>query len=346
MEAAFLQLTSRIAESALGSDLAAAARGASMLDPAADQASEVARLWWFFFTVCTAVFLAVIAVAGLSVWRARVHQTATPPSPALAAGPRQDHGLVVSVGTAMAITVILLFTLLLRDFFTDRALRPPDAPDALTIKLTGHQWWWDVEYEDPAPHQVFNTANELHIPAGRHVQLQLQSTDVIHSFWVPSLSGKKDLVPGHPTAMWLKADRPGVYYGQCAEFCGYQHANMKLIVFVDTPEAFAAWQAAQRSPAPEPTTERQRHGRDIFLTRTCVMCHTLPGTTARSRVGPTLGGLASRRTLGAGELANTRDHLRNWIVDPQALKPGVRMPQNNLPSEDIEALLDYLETLK
>lgn len=345
MEAAFLQLTSRLALSALDKDIAAAARGASMLDPAADQASEVAGLWWFFFSVCTVVFVGVITAAAFAVWRARNHQAATPP-PIIPEAASQSRGLVFGVNTSMAITLILLFTLLLRDFFTDRALRPPDAPDALTIRLTGHQWWWDVEYEDPAPHQVFNTANEIHLPVGRPVQLQLQSSDVIHSFWVPSLSGKKDLVPGHPTSMWLKADRPGVYYGQCAEFCGYQHANMKLIVFVDTPEAFAAWQAAQRNPAPKPTTDRQRHGRDVFLTRTCVMCHTLPGTTAGSRVGPTLGGLASRRTLGAGALANSRDNLRQWIVDAPSLKPGVRMPQNNLPSEDIEALLDYLETLK
>jgi len=346
MEAVLLQLTSHITQSGYGSDLAAAARGASMLDPGAEQAAEVAKLWWFFFSICTAVFVGVIVATVLSVWRGRGHQSAAMPPPAVEKEPRRDQGLVFGVSSAVTLTILLLFVLLVRDFFTDRVLGTPSAPDALTIRLTGHQWWWDVEYEDLLPHNVFNTANEIHLPAGRHVQLQLQSSDVIHSFWVPSLSGKKDLVPGHPTAMWLKADRPGVYYGQCAEFCGYQHANMKLIVFVDTPENFAAWQAAQRNPAPEPTTDRQRHGREVFLSRTCVMCHSIPGTTAGSRVGPTLGGLASRRTLGAGALANTTEHLRRWIVDPQSLKPGVRMPQNELPSEDIDALVDYLQTLK
>lgn len=346
MDAALLHLTSHVTQSGFGNDIAAAARNASMLRPVADQASEVERLWWFFFSICTVVFFAVILATAISVWRARVFQTGTLPAPDVSKEHHRDRGLVVGVSTAVALTVITLFVMLVRDFYTDRALSPPSAPDALTIRLTGHQWWWDVEYEDPTPHNIFNTANEIHIPAGRPVQLQLQSTDVIHSFWVPSLSGKKDLVPGHPTAMWLKAERPGVYYGQCAEFCGYQHANMKLIVFVDTPDAFAAWQAAQRSPAPEPTTARQRHGRDVFLSRTCVMCHTIPGTTAGSRVGPTLGGLASRQTIGAGALANTREHLRHWIIDPQTLKPGVRMPQNALPDEDVDALLDYLETLK
>lgn len=185
MEAVLLHLTSRILENALGNDIASAAGSASMLDPAAVQASEVAKLWWFFFSICTPVFVAVILAAAISIWRARVHQSATVPAQSIPEGPSADRGLVVGVSTAVGLTLVLLFTLLLRDFFTDRALGPPNAPGALTIRLTGHHLWWDVEYEDHSPHDVFNTANELHIPAGRQVQLQLQSSDVIHSFWVP-----------------------------------------------------------------------------------------------------------------------------------------------------------------
>lgn len=345
MNPAFFDLSSRVAESGLGRDLADAVRRTSMLDPAAAQASEVSRLWWIFFYVCTAVFAAVIAATTVAIWRARRVQASAPPPPDAGSTVQRDRPLVFGVSTAVALTVAILFTLLIRDFFADRALQPLNAPDALTIKVTGHQWWWQVEYQDPVAQNVIETANEIHLPAGRPIQLQLQATDVIHSFWVPNLSGKKDLVPGHPSSLWLKVDKPGIYYGQCAEFCGYQHANMKLLVVVDTPEAFATWQNNARALAPEPTTDRQRRGRDLFLSGTCVMCHTVSGTIARSRVGPILNGLASRRTLAAGALPNDHDHLSRWIQDPQASKPGVRMPQNNLSPEDLEALVDYLQTL-
>jgi cytochrome c oxidase subunit II len=178
------------------------------------------------------------------------------------------------------------------------------------------------------------------------VQLILQSADVIHSFWLPNLQGKRDLVPGKIQSLWLQPDRIGEFRGQCAEFCGYQHAHMGLVAVVESAEDFAKWQEAQRKPAPEPTTDKQRRGRDVFLTGSCVLCHTISGTPAGSRVGPPLTHIASQQTIGAGAFPNTRGYLAGWILDPQALKPGVRMPQNSLSADDLHALLDYLETLK
>jgi cytochrome c oxidase subunit 2 len=331
---------------ALGSEVASAARSASVLDHAAVESAAVARLWWFFFIVCAAVYVVVLGFLLAAAWRARRTQSReianTPVNPL---SPSLDRPLVLAVSSAVGLTVALLFTLLLRDFFTLRALQPPSAPDALTVRITGHQWWWQVQYEDAVPSNLIRGANEIHLPAGRPVNLILQSTDVIHSFWVPSLTPKKDLVPGHPTTLWLQPKTPGLYYGQCAEFCGLQHANMKLLVKVDTPEEFAAWQEAQRRPAPEPSNDRQRRGRELFLTTSCVMCHAIQGTLANSHVGPGLTHFASRKTLGAGVLQTTPENLRQWIRDPQLFKPGVRMPQNTLSEEDLDALTAYLLSL-
>jgi len=240
----------------------------------------------------------------------------------------------------------VLFGLLVADLFVGRALQPPRTGDALTIKVTARQWWWQFEYLDRDPSKGFITANELHLPVGRPVQLLLQSADVIHSFWIPSLQGKKDLVPGHQTSLWLTPDQPGIYRGQCAEFCGYQHAHMGLLAVVESPEAFAKWQEAQRLSAAPPSTESQKRGQQVFLTRTCVMCHTIQGTPANSRVGPPLTHLASQQTIAAGAFPNTRGHLAGWIMNPQAMKPGVRMPANPLSPDELQSLLDYLETLK
>lgn len=324
--------------------LAGCSRLPVVLDPAGAEAGEISSLWWFFVAVTAAVYLAVLVWLALVLLRPRGRPSDTVPPAEADASPARKK-LVVLVSTAVGLTIVLLFVLLLRDFATARPLHPPDAPDALTIRITGHQWWWSVEYQDPQPQNLIETANEIHVPVGRPVQLILQSTDVIHSFWLPQLQGKKDLVPGHPTSLWFKADRPGTYHGTCAEFCGFQHANMRLLVVAEPPGQFAAWQEAQRKPAAEPVTDEQRRGRDVFLRSACMMCHAIAGTTAASRVGPPLTHLAGRQTLGAGTLPNTRDHLAAWILDPQAIKPGVRMPPNSLAPADIPALVAYLQNL-
>jgi cytochrome c oxidase subunit II len=317
------------------------------LSGASTEAKAVASLWWLFCGTGIVVLALVLIWLSVVIFRGRRFPAAAvadqPPVPPEAPSTRRMTRFVIS---AVIATIVVLFGLLLADFSVGRALQPPDTTTALTIKITARQWWWQIEYEDPDPLKIVTTANELHLPVGRPVQLLLQSSDVIHSFWIPNLQGKKDLVPGHPTSLWITPDRVGKFRGQCAEFCGYQHAHMGLLAVVETPEDFARWQEAQRQSAPAPSTETQRLGQQVFLTRTCAMCHTIQGTLANSRVGPPLTHVASQQTIAAGSFPNTRGHLAGWILDPQALKPGVRMPPNPLSPDELHALLDYLEILK
>jgi cytochrome c oxidase subunit 2 len=224
---------------------------------------------------------------------------------------------------------------------------PAGAANPVVIKITGHQWWWQVEYENEAePSKMMTTANELHVPVGRPVKLNLQSSDVIHSFWVPNMHGKKDLVPGHPTDMWLRATQPGRFRGQCAEFCGLQHAHMRLTFVAEPSEQFDQWMQGQSSDAPPPVTPTAHRGLDVFMSNQCMMCHAISGTNARATVGPDLTHIGSRAMLASGAIPNTRGYLAGWIANPQNIKPGVRMPPNALASDDLNALLDYLESLK
>ena len=251
-----------------------------------------------------------------------------------------------AVITCVVATIAILFTLLIVDFFTGNAIYAKPDPNALAIRVTGHQWWWEVTYEDPNPSEIVTTANEIHVPLGKTVKFELQSTDVIHSFWVPNMHGKKDLVPGIPTTTWFTAIRQGEFRGQCAEYCGEQHAHMRMVFVAENDSDFSTWLIAQKKSAPEPVTDSQRHGRDVFMSRQCMMCHTIEGTNARAALGPDLTHFASRKFLGAGVASNTRAKLLTWIYDPQHDKPGNRMPANHLEKADLEALVDYLETLK
>jgi cytochrome c oxidase subunit 2 len=322
-------------------------RGAhSALDPAGPVAGRVYRLWQLFFWVSVVVWVVTIAFAFLGAWRSR--RAADDDRPDLAPDPAGEHRLAVVVGSAIVATVVVLFLLLIGEFYTARKIGQfGTSPDPVTIDVVGHQWWWEVRYKDAAPNNVFTTANEIHVPVGRPVEVSLQSSDVIHSFWVPNLAGKKDLVPGHPTKTYFQADRPGVYYGQCAEFCGYQHAMMRLLVIAEPQDRFDQWLADSRGPAKAPQTDSQKRGQAVFLSTTCMMCHTIAGTPARGRLGPELSRVGSRQTIAAGSLVNTRGNLGGWIIDPQHIKPGTRMPRhNNLSPDDLEALIDYLESLK
>jgi cytochrome c oxidase subunit 2 len=314
----------------------------SALDPAGPQAERIEDLWWLMFWVSTAVFLAVLAALLAALLRRRRGEDGAPGPIA----PEARRRLTRVVAGAVGVTVILLFVLLFASVGTGRALGSLSSPQALKIKLTGHQWWWSVEYQDPVPGRMVTTANEIHIPTGRPVLVQLESRDVIHSFWVPNLHGKRDLIPGHEGEAWIQADRPGVYRGQCAEFCGHQHARMGFLVVAEPPEAFAAWLEAQRRPAAPPATPAQLRGQKLVETLPCALCHTIQGTEASGKTGPDLTHLASRRTLAAGTLPNTPGHLAGWIVDPQSIKPGNHMPANTLQSEDLQALLAYLGSLK
>lgn len=215
------------------------------------------------------------------------------------------------------------------------------------ILVVGHQWWWEVHYLGGGPSLQVTTANEIHIPAGRPMVIDLQTRDVIHSFWVPRLHGKVDLIPGQTNHIRLQADRAGVYAGECAEFCGLQHANMRLLVVADPPEAFARWLAHQRGPAAAPRTVSAHRGQLLFQNRACSLCHTVRGTPALGSVGPDLTHLGSRRTIAAGSLPNDIADLHAWALNAPSLKPGVKMPAlAQFRGGEIHDLVDYLRGLE
>lgn len=311
----------------------------SALDAAGPQAGRIEDLWWIFFWVCTTVFvLVLIALLAAVLHRRRRDEQQR--------GDGGERHLVRAVGGATAVSGVILIGLLIVSVSTGRAVLSLPPADALTLEVVGHQWWWEIRYEDPVSSRRFTTANEIHIPVGRPIRVKTRSNDVIHSFWVPNLHGKRDLIPGHPSETWLQADRPGVFRGPCAEFCGAQHANMHLLVVAEPPAAFEAWRQAQLKPAAPPATPLQLRGQTVFLSLPCSTCHTIAGTPAGGRIGPDLTHLASRRTLAAGTLPNTRGYLGGWILDPQTQKPGSKMPPVALQPDDLEALLAYLESLR
>ncbi len=215
-------------------------------------------------------------------------------------------------------------------------------PGELVIEVIGHQWWWEVRY----PNDQIITANEIRIPAGQPVTLRLTSNDVIHSFWVPELNGKLDLNPQQTNTLVIEADQPGEYRGQCAEFCGVQHAKMALLVIAEAPAAFQAWVSAQQQDAPIPADEQAEYGQQVLLGSACVYCHTIRGTNATGVLGPDLTHLASRRMLAAATIPNTRGHLAGWLIDPQSIKPGNKMPPTDLAADELQAILVYLESLE
>jgi cytochrome c oxidase subunit 2 len=326
----------------LVASVAGAAPFQTSLAPAGAQAAHILDLWWLVLAVCVAVYVALMAAFAYALWRAP--RVPLDEAPALVTS--GEHGARIAVIAAVGVSAVLLCTLIGASFLTDRALAHAGGDDALKIQLTAHQWWWEARYDDPEPARIFSTANELTIPVGRPVEITLASDDVIHSFWVPNLHGKKDLIPGRTDTLTLRAERAGVYRGQCAEFCGVQHARMALLLTAVEPQAYERWAQQQRMPAIDPTEPGKARGKAVFLNRTCVMCHAILGTSAGARTGPDLTHLASRRTLAAGTLPNERSQLRAWILDPQRLKPGSNMPANPLRGDELEALLDYLETLQ
>jgi cytochrome c oxidase subunit 2 len=310
------------------------------LDAAGPQAAWIAWLWWISLWLCAAVFVGVMAALGWALWRSHRAARATGAAPV-----RADRALRILVGSATLLSSALLVGLLEISILTDRALVRLPGDDALSIRVTAHQWWWEVVYEDGGADQVFHTANELVIPVGRPVEVTLEADDVIHSFWVPNLHGKKDLIPGRTSTIRFRADRAGRFVGRCAEFCGLQHAFMAYDVVAMTPERYAAWAAHERASAPEPQAADAARGRDLFVTGSCMLCHAVQGTSAQGRRGPDLTHFASRAHIGAGTVPNTPQALAQWIEDPQKLKPGANMPSHFLAPDDLAALVAYLETL-
>jgi cytochrome c oxidase subunit II len=309
----------------------------SALNPVSEHAEDIAVLWWIFFTGATAIFVAVMFLLGIGLWRARNREESGLSHAA-------SRNLVIAAG--VAIPLAILVTLVGGSLFLGRsvAAKPPD--NALRISITGWMWWWEVEYLDQAGQPIATTANELHIPVGQPVELLLTSADVIHSFWVPPLHGKTDLLPGDINRIWFTADKPGTYRGQCAEFCGLQHARMAFLVIAESQAAFRTWLAQQAEPAAAPESTQLQQGLDVFLTSGCATCHTVRGTPASGDLAPDLTHLATRRTLAALTIPNTRGHLGGWISDPHGVKPGVFMPRTLLAPEELTALTAYLESLR
>lgn len=254
---------------------------------------------------------------------------------------RLERVVSVSVGA----TILILIAFLAYDLTVGRALAQ-HPQRGMTIDVTGHQWWWEVLYENPDPSRQLLTANEIHVPVGEPVQFKLRAADVIHSFWAPNLSGKRDLIPGYMSTIWFKADTPGVYRGQCAEFCGLQHAKMAFYVVADPRPKFDAWLAAASQSHQTPTDSTLLSGERVFLSSGCAVCHTISGTQAFATVGPNLSHFGSRSTIAAGTLPNTKENLARWIFNPQMIKPGVIMPQVPLQPAQLSAVVAYLESLK
>ncbi len=309
----------------------------SILNPQGPAAARIADLWWLIFGLGMVVFFVVVAFLGFALFRQRNLPTSDQPETRPSPGGAR---FVVWAGiVAPAIILLLLFAFSVN---TMRALSAPDAAQELTIQVIGHQWWWEVHYLD----QQIETANEIHIPVGVPVQIKLSAQDVVHNFWIPNLHGKLDMIPGQTTTMWIQADRAGAFWGECAEFCGIQHAKMAFVVVAEPPEQFAAWLEQQRQPAATPVEPLAQQGEQVFLASTCVNCHAIGGTSATGQLGPDLTHLASRRTLAAGTLANNRGNLGGWITAPQQIKPGNHMPPTDLTGPDLQALLAYLATLE
>ena len=313
----------------------------SALSPAGIQAQRISDLWWIFFTVLALIWVAVLITLGVVLLRGRRR-------PAPATDERTGRVQRIAVGGATAASVLVLLGLAGVDFATGRAIASLAAShhDPLVVTVTGYQWWWEVRYQDSVASRSFTTANELVVPVGRPALIRIEAADVIHSFWVPNLHGKRDLIPGYTNNIWIRADEPGLYRGQCAEYCGDQHAKMALFVEALEPDSFAAWYEAQLRPAAEPVAPSARHGMQVFTGGPCAACHTVRGTSAGGRVGPDLTHFGSRRSIGAGTLPHTRENLAVWIANSQAVKPGNRMPPMPLPADDFRALLDYMETLR
>lgn len=317
-----------------------------VLVPAGPQAATIADLWYLTVLICGVVFAAILAAVIYSLWRTPRAGSIEQANPELASLSADEPGIKRAVSFAVIVSAILLIVLIIASILTDRNLRNLPLIGAMHIEVTGHQWWWEVRYDDSDVSKIFSTANEIHVPVGKPVIVTLKANDVIHSFWVPNLTGKTDLIPGRTASLRFRADKPGVYRGQCAEFCGLQHAFMAFKVTADNEEDFNKWRTAQLQPAAEPSEASAVHGKQVFMQSPCAMCHAIQGTLAQAANGPDLTHISSRSTLASGTLKNTSQNMAKWITDPQSVKPGTNMPPTALPNDELQALVAYLGGLQ
>ncbi len=309
----------------------------SALDTHGTSAGALKDLITLVVVVCTAVWLLVVAFMAWSLLHGRNRP--------IVEHDRSEQTITRIVSAAVTGTVLVISALTVASFYTTRALyNSLDA--AVTVRVKAQQWWWQFIYEYPDGTQIFQTANELHIPVGQNVRLQLESIDVIHSFWVPSLAGKLDMIPGRLNTLTLNAKNPGIYRGQCAEFCGLQHSHMAFLVVAQEERDYRSWQFAQHQSAIEPSNPEAALGKTAFMSKPCAACHTIRGTMAGGTSGPDLTHVGSRATIAAGLFDRTRGSLAAWIADPQTLKPGNNMPLIPLTSDELRQISAYMEGLK
>lgn len=309
----------------------------STLAPRSPQTHLIALLWWWMLGAATVVFAGAVALLAIAWVRRR-----KPGLPWF--GEREDisGGLVVLFGIVVPIVVLIALFGAANLYVIRTTAAPAARSTALTIEVTGHQWWWEARY--PASGAV--TANEIHIPVRTRIDTITRTADVIHSFWVPRLARKIDMTPGRVTSVLLYASQAGVYRGQCAEFCGIQHANMGLEVIAEPPGAFKRWLANMARPALTPRGGAERAGERLFMNDQCASCHQIRGTPAKATVGPDLTHVATRSTLAAATIPNDPAHLAAWISNPQAIKPGDRMPDLGLSPAEVADLVAYLRSLR
>jgi cytochrome c oxidase subunit 2 len=306
----------------------------SALDARGSGSRALEALFWPVTAALALTWLAVMLVLAAALLRRRR------PVPAQAA--RRSE---IAVWAATLATVLVITVLTVASHLTTRHISRAGA-DPLVIQVRGYQWWWQVTYPDTDGTGAVVTANEIHLPVGRQVRLELSSADVIHSFWVPSLTGKQDMIPGRDNQLTFVAETPGILRGQCAEFCGLQHAHMALLIVVEPPAEFEAWREAQRQEAAPPAEPMLREGQRIFEQRPCGACHRVRGTAAAGEIGPDLTHFASRGTLAAGVLPMTRGAIAAWIADPQTIKPGNNMPLVPLTPDELQAVSAWLASLR
>ena len=312
------------------------------LTTAGPRADPATALTWglIALSLLVVVIITVSVVVGVIVRRSDLSRETLDGAPV---SPEGGGMMWLYVGTPL--TIVTLVAVLVWTMAVLASVGEPGTPPRLTIDVTGRQWWWEARYPGPGPAQAFETANEIHIPVGEPVLIHLHGADVIHSFWVPALSGKTDTIPGRENFAWLQANHAGVYRGQCTEYCGLQHAHMAVFVIAQPRVEFEAWRDNQLRPAmlaPDPVTAA---GEQLFVAR-CGECHAVAGTPAHARRGPDLTHLMTRRILAAGVLDNNVNNLSGWISDPQAQKPGARMPATFLSGPQLRAVVAYLETLR
>jgi cytochrome c oxidase subunit II len=324
----------------------------STLDPQGPVPDRAAGLFWFMFVISAVVVLVVTGLILIGALR-RTHPSPSNPDRI----PRWSTRMIVLGGVVLPVAILsLLWVLTLHDM---AANSEPDRPTALTVEVVAIQWWWEVRYPEFGG---LVTANEVHIPAGQPVRLLLTTKDVIHSFWVPQVMGKMDTITGRVNETWMQADRPGIYRGQCAEYCGAQHANMALYVVAHRPADFQAWVARERRAAAASTDAEAAEGREVFVSSPCAACHTIRGVSQARQIGqtfrfdqnrpftaaygPDLTHFGSRLSIGAGTVPNTRGNLGGWLIDAQTIKPGSRMPPIQLSGDELQALIAYLESLE